>query len=218
MDVIKYFYEEPAALEVLAPNDDPDARGRRRPTASLAALLDAPRYYRGYLAGTDLATGHVGLTAIAHPAAFLDPLLDWLPETHWLCCRTTGPPVALDAAALRDVLRTPADTVLLVGADTPPPDDVLEAAAVPERRHALQALHRLLDRSRLVCFPETAHHGHDWSFFAAHPLQEQLAEVFRQHPHADVRRFVLPFRQARSEEKFYFEAYDLSRFAAFEVK
>ena len=48
--------------------------------------------------------------------------------------------------------------------------------------------------------------------------REALTEALRQHPHPHVRRFVLPYRQARSEHKFYFESHDLEGYAIFEIQ
>ena len=84
MRIIKYFYEEPMPLEALTPDRDPAARGQRGPTIPLEDLLQAPAYYRGYLAGTDQAAGRVGLTTIDPPEAYLPALLavggpgDWV--------------------------------------------------------------------------------------------------------------------------------------------
>ena len=212
MEIIKYFYEEPASLEALAPDLDPDARRRDTPARPLGAWLDAPRYYRGYIAGTDLATGRVGLTALALADAFVDPLLEELGKTLWMRSTRDGTAEALDEAAARRLLADPSETTALVCADVPLPEPDVAAVAGAERRYAVPALRRLLEtRSCVVFFPEPAHHGHDWSFFAARPLREALTEAFRRHPQAGVRRFVVPFRRARSEHKFYFETWQLDQ-------
>ena len=53
--------------------------------------------------------------------------------------------------------------------------------------------------------------AHDWSFFAARPLREALAEALRRHPQTGARRFIVPFQKARSEHKFYFETWQLDQ-------
>ena len=63
----------------------------------------------------------------------------------------------------------------------------------------------------MVFFPEPAHHGYDWSFFAARPMRAALVDAFRRHPHPGARRFVVPYRKARSEHKFYFETWQLDQ-------
>ncbi len=212
--IVKYFHEEPASLEVLTPDLAPDARQGAAPR-SLEAFLQAPRYYRGYLAGTDLATGRVGLTALP-PEAYLPALAAAF--TGSCCLRIQdGVPEPLDAGALKAAWRHPAGTSVLALSDAPIAAEWILAAAGQDRRAHLEALRRLLDVAGVVFFPEPAHHGYDWSLFAARPLRETLEAAFRAHPAAGTRRFVIPFREARSEEKFYFEQYHLSRYAAFEV-
>ena len=60
-----------------------------------------------------------------------------------------------------------------------------------------------------MLFPEPAHDGYDWSLFARRPMREAFCEALVRHAAAGVRRFVLPYRKARSEEKFYFELWQL---------
>ena len=212
MEIIKYFYEEPASLEALAPDLDPDARRRHTPGRPLDAWFDAPRYYRGYVAGTDLATGRVGLTALAHATAFIDPLLNALGPLHWQGSRHDGSAESFDAAEVRHLLADPGEIAALVCAGTLQPETDVAAVAGAERRYGMPALRQLLEtRSCIVFFSEPAHHGHDWSFFAARPLREVLAEAFRRHPQEGVRRFVVPFQKARSEHKFYFESWQFDQ-------
>ncbi len=212
MEIIKYFYEEPASLEALAPDLDPDARRRDAPARPLSAWLDAPRYYRGYVAGTDLATGRVGLTALARINAFIDPLLDELGTMIWMQSTRDSSAETLDEAAARRILIDPKETTALVCADAPLPEADVAAVAGAERRYGVPALRRLLKApSCVVFFPEPAHHGHDWSFFSARPMREALTEAFRRYPQAGVRRFVVPFQKARSEHKFYFESWQLDQ-------
>lgn len=210
MDILKYFYEEPAALEALAPDLDPNARGKApAPRLSLDALLSGPQYHRGYLAGTDLAAGRVGLTALARPATFAAPLMDWLGGVAWQRGDAAGAVASLDAAGAEAVLRDPAQTAVLVCSEKAVEGALVAAAAEGERRRTLPALQRLLDRARVVFFPERAHDGFDWSLFSARPMREAFTNALRRHPAAGARRFALPYQKARSEQKFYFEQWQL---------
>jgi hypothetical protein len=83
------------------------------------------------------------------------------------------------------------------------------AVAGSERRQTVSVLRRVLDQGGMVFFPEPAHHGIDWSFFSAKPMRDTLVAAFRRHPATSVRRFVVSFQKARSEHKFYFEAWQL---------
>ncbi len=212
MEIIKYFYEEPASLEALAPDLDPDARRQDAPMQPLSAWFEAPRYHRGYVAGTDLDTGRVGLTALAHCHAFIDPLMDALGGRRWMRSTRAATVETLDAATAQHLLADPNDTAALVCADTPMAEADVLAATETDRRYGVPALRRLLAApSCVVFFPEPAHHGHDWSFFAARPLRPALTDAFRRHPRPGVRRFVVPFQKARSEHKFYFETWQLDQ-------
>ena len=217
MDIVKYFYEEPVALETLTPNLEADARQRSEPPMSLEAFLGAPAYYRGYLAGTRLEPLRIGVTALADPSAALGPLLEVLGDGVWQ--RATGTAAApLTGAEAAGVLYAPsASSVLAQSPSVVPPEPLQGLAQNPERRETLPALRRLLDEGVTLLFPEPAHHGFDWSLFSPRPLRESLAAAFAAHPAPTARRYVLPYQQARSEEKFYFEQYDLARYAAFEI-
>ena len=154
----------------------------------------------------------MGLTALAYAAAFVDPLLDALGPTCWMRSARDDTAKPLDAASARRLLLDPGETAALVSADTLHPEADVAAVAGAERRYAAPALRRLLETpSCVVLFPEPAHHGHDWSFFAARPLREALVEAFRRHRQSGTRRFVVPFRKARSEHKFYFETWQLDQ-------
>ncbi len=212
LDIVKYFYEEPVHLEALSAEADPDARRRAAPEHGLDALLRPTPYYRGYLAGTDLAADRTGLTAIARPEAFVAPLLDVFADRVWTLADRAGAVTTLDEPA--PVWRDPTETAALVAAAGPVDADALAAVASVERRYGIPALKRLLAEADAVCFPEPAHDGWDWSLFAAAPLRERLVAAFRRHPVADVRRFVLPYREARSEHKFYFERWQLDALPA----
>jgi hypothetical protein len=210
MDILKYFYEEPASLEVLTPDLDPDARQQDGPSMALEELLGGPRYYRGYLAGRNLDTDRVGATALAHPEALVAPLMDWLSDRRWTAAEAGGPPQSRTAADVRSLLCDPGDvTVLACGAEAVDADALI-ATTRAERRRALGALRHVLEQVEVIFFPEPAHHGHDWSLFSARPLRAPFVAALRRHPHPDVRRFVLPFQRARSEHKFYFETWQLN--------
>ena len=205
IDVIKYFHEEPVHLEALSAETDPDARRRAAPELPLDALLSPTEYYRGYIAGSH--GDRVGLTAIEHPAAFVDPLLDMFGGLRWTAVHRGGE--IADVADPETVWRDPAAVAVLVGAGGSVSPDDLGAVALAERRYAIPELRRLLAASAVVAFPEPAHDGWDWSLFAAAPLKDRLVAAFRAHPAEGVRRFTLPFQQARSEHKFYFERWTL---------
>lgn len=219
MDIIKYFYEEPALLESLTPDDDPDARRQADRSAHTGSSLDrqaledflsTPDYYRGYLAGANRKAERIGLTAIAHPKAFVTPLVEGLGAAWWAAASDDGTATPLDAAAVQAVLRDPADAAVLVTASVPVDPEFVAAVVGARRRYALPALRRLLDAAHVAFFPEPAHDGFDWSFFSAHPLREKLTEAFKQNPVEGVRRFALPYQKARSEHKFYFETWQLN--------
>lgn len=208
-DIVKYFHEEPVHLEALSAESDPDARRRAAPEMPLDALLRPTEYYRGYLAGSRIADDgeQVGLTAIEQSEAFVDPLLDVFGGLRWTAVRQGAEigQVEDPAAALRD----PSALAVLVGAEGAVSPNDLRAVAETERRYAIPALRRLLEAARIVAFPEPAHDGWDWSLFAPVPLRERLVAAFRRHPAEGARRFVLPYQQARSEHKFYFERWTL---------
>lgn len=203
--IIKYFYEEPVHLEALSAETDPDARRRAAPELSLDALLNPTAYYRGYLAGS--AGDRVGLTAIAEPGAFAAPLLDMLGGLRWTVVQAGETVEADDPGA---VLRNPSAVAVLAGAAGDMDGADLRTVATVERRYAIPALRRLLDAGATVLFPEPAHDGWDWSLFRLEPMKDRLVAAFRAHPVEGVRRFVLPYQQARSEHKFYFERWALN--------
>ena len=205
MDILKYFHEEPVHLEALSAEADPDARRRAEPSASLDDLLRPTAYYRGYLAGS--RQDRVGLTALASPNAFVLPLLDVLAGSRWTFAAPDGSvEAAADPASL---LQHPGAAAALAASDGPVDETALAEVARAERRYGIPALRRLLDAGATVLFPEPAHDGWDWSVFSAEPLRERLGAAFRRHPAPGVRRFVLPYRRARSEHTFYFERWTL---------
>lgn len=193
--ILKVFYEEPAALE-------PDAFVWPAPP-------DAPRYYRLYLAGTDLDTLRIGLTAL-RPEAFLPALHALLQRwPHRWRVTAQGSVQPLLGEALPSVLEAPAETVALVGgpSETLPVDPAPLATADDQGR--LPVLRRLLDAGCLVALREPAHHGYDWHLFAPEPLLERLEASLRAHHVSGVRRFLVPYQKARTEERFYFEQWML---------
>lgn len=211
MDILKYFYEEPTSLEVLSSNTDPDARRVQEPVYSLHALLDASRYYRGYLAGTNMEIGQVGLTALHHTDAFVEPMLDWLGEACWMIGYQQGDVAVAEAAQVKETLCHPREVATLVAANRVLPEDLIVAVIGRERRYALPELRGLLEEAQVVFFPEPAHHGFDWSFFSRYPMRAALVAAMQRHPAEGVRRFVVPFQKARSEHTFYFETWQLDQ-------
>lgn len=216
-DILKYFHEEPALLEPVSRDRDPDARRRTErsampndPSVPLEDLLDTRDAYRGYLAGTNRADDRVGLTTLRDVDAYVTPLVEALGQAWWGRCTADGRVEALGAEDARRVLRAPSNTSVLVTAPEAVADDQIAAVAGEARRRALRALRTLLDVAHVVFFPEPAHDGHDWSFFSATPMRERLVDAVRTHPSNATRRFVLPYQRARSESKFYFESWQLT--------
>lgn len=214
MDVVKVFTEEPAGLETLVPDLEPDARRRDTEPGPLEDLLSrrgAPDYARAYLAGTRLGGDRprVGLTALADAEVWLRPLLDWAGGRPWSRLGADGAATGLIAAEAAGALRSPGDVwALALG---PVPADALRASARGERRDGLLALRAALDAApeAAVLFPEPAHDGHDWSLFARTPLRGPLVEAFRRHPAPEARRLVAPYQRARGEHTFYLERWAL---------
>jgi hypothetical protein len=216
-DVLKYFHEEPALLEPVTPDADPDARRREDRSAlpenvsvPLEDLLDTRDAYRGYLAGTNRADDAVGLTALRRPGAFVAPLVEALGQAWWGRYTTDGVAETLEADAAREILANPDGTAVLVTAAAPVATERMAAVAGRARRRALPALRALLDAAHVAFFPEPAHDGHDWSFFSATPMHDRLVAALRARPTDHTRRFVLPYQRARSESKFYFDRWQLT--------
>jgi len=153
-DILKYFHEEPALLEPVTPDADPDARRREERSdlpenvsVPLEDLLDTRDAYRGYLAGTNRAEETVGLTALRDPDTFVTPVVKALGQAWWGRCTTDGTVEALDEGKAREVLANPADTAVLVTAEAPVDPERIAAVAGRARRRALPALRALLDVS-----------------------------------------------------------------------
>jgi len=216
-DVLKYFHEEPALLEPVTPDADPDARRREDRSdlpdgvsVPLEDLLDTRDVHRGYLAGTNHADDAVGLTTLRSPDAYAEPLLEALGGPWWARCTGHDTVEELDHNAVRRVLRAPTHTTLLVTADAPVAPERITAVAGRAPRRVAEALRALLGEAGVVIFPEPAHDGHDWSIFSAAPMRDRLVAAFRAHPASKTRRFVLPYQKARSESKFYFDEWQLT--------
>lgn len=213
-DIIKYFYEEPASLETLVPDDDADARRQQSSPMTLEAFMHAPRYYRGYLSGSSLAQSTVGLTAIRRRETLLDLLMEirsGRPLAVWMI---DGKEPARDPALLVDR----ADEVLVAVFGSAPLDlSTVAALAAEQRRHALGFLRNVLDEGMPVLFPEAAHDGHDWSVFSPFPMLNSVRRALERIAAPDLRTFAIPHIRARSEEKFYFEQYDIALFSDFEL-
>lgn len=208
MRIVKYFYEEPMPLEALTPDRDPAARGQRGPTLPLKDLLQASTYYRGYLAGTDRAADRVGLTTIDPPEAYLPALLAVGGPGDWVQL-ANGRTDRLTIAQVRATLQAPDATQVLLAGAASVPEAALQTIGTTPRREAIPALKEVLACCRVAFFPEPAHDGFDWSLYATQPLREPLVDALAQHPVEGVRRFVLPYQRARSEQKFYFESWQL---------
>jgi hypothetical protein len=193
--ILKVFYEEPAALE-------PDTFVWPTPAHS-------SRYYRLYLAGTVLDTLRIGLTALC-PEAYQPALLLLLQRRpHWWQVAPSGLVQPRGMEQLPSVLIVPDDTAALVGSTSAvlPLDPAPLATADDQGR--LPLLRGLLDAGCLVMLREPAHHGYDWHLFASEPLLVLLEAALQQHPSPDVRRFLVPYQNARTEERFYFEQWML---------
>jgi len=214
-DILKYFHQEPALLEPVTPNHDPDARRREDRSAPPAPSslplrdpFDTSDAYRGYLAGTNRTGDRVGLTSLRSPDAYTAPLRTALGGSWWGRCTTQNTVESLAPSEVQRVLRAPANTFVLVTADAEISADPI--ISVADGARARSALRSLLAVTRAVFFPEPAHHGYDWSFFSAAPMRDRLVSAFRTHPAETVRRFVVPYEKARSESKFYFDTWQLT--------
>lgn len=222
MIIVKYFFEEPALLEAVTDNADPDARQRAQRSAdttaqpdpdTLRALLDPPTAYRGYLAGTDLEADRVGLTALPIMDAIAHALAEIFSHPHSLGIDPDGTLEAdLDMHAVHRCWMQPKGERVMAVSAHPIDPTPLRTVAESGRRQASSALHDLLESGATVFSSEPAHNGFDWSFFSPTPVRDALAEALRTHVSTDTTRcFVLPYQNARSESKFYFEQWQLNQ-------
>jgi hypothetical protein len=216
-DVLKYIHDEPTLLEPLTPDGDPDARRREDRSAVPEERIlagedpfDTQEAYRGYLAGANRADDRVGLTTLRDPHAYVAPLRAALGRAWWGRVTSEGASETLDADGVRETFVRPEHTSVLVTADAPVPTERMAAVAGRAPRRAIPALQSLLDAAHVAFFPESAHDGHDWSFFSAVLMCDRLVAAFRDHPTDRVRRFVVPYRHARSESSFYFDQWQLT--------
>lgn len=216
MQVVKYFFEEPVALEMLSSDSDPDAR-RHTGAPTLEEFLDAPTYARGYLAASDLETGRIAASVLPESiAVILDDVLP-VPRRHFTPgiagISTTS---AQDRDALREALTDRSKRSVIVcgkgasgGATPTEPGLSVAVNRLIEYhiREALAEVTKLLDCGHVVLVSEPSHDGHDWSVFSPRPLADAIRASMAEHLQ-DVSGYVIPFQRARAEHRFYFEQVD----------
>ncbi|MDX1418981.1 MAG: hypothetical protein R3181_03350 [Rubricoccaceae bacterium] len=207
MDILKYFYEEPAALYPSAPEAVGD--GGLRP---LDALLGGARLHRGYLAGTRLpdspeAPLRIGATALDAPRIWSLPLASLFEGFVWTRLGADGAVGTPAEDAVEAALRAPAGTAALAVAPAPIAAARLQPAVEGPRREAVASF--LEGEAHALFFPEPAHDGFDWSLFSVAPLRDRFVAALRAHPAPGARRLVLPYQRARGEHRFYFEQWQL---------
>lgn len=224
MDVVKVFVEDPAALGGGSPLGAGNGDTPEPLDASAEAFLDRLRapaspFARAYLAGTVLTPpdppSRVGLTAIAAPAAFSDPLMAWAAGRTWTRLTAGGRATGILDREARVALEDPAGTLLLALGPGTIPADILATIDLGDAALSAHALRTLLlaDAGAAVFTPMPAHDGHDWALMARSPLRDSLVDAFRACPAPDgVRRFVLP--RVRSESRFYVEQWALDALPA----
>lgn len=200
-DVLKVFVEEPAVLEA--------SRTAATGEASLALLLGgvSSGLSRAYLAGTRLGGDRpvVGLTALADASLYVAPLVVWADGRTWTRLDRTGAHASLIVAEAAAALAHPAETAALALGATD--GNLLADIAAGDRGDALRAL-LALSPDAAVLVPHPAHDGWDWAVFGHAPLG--LVEAVGGQPTpSGARRFVAPYRRARSEHTFYFEQWAL---------
>lgn len=216
MRFIKYFFEEPTLLDLTdgQPGAGPGQQG-------LEGLLRKARHYRGYLAASDTEHDLVGGSALEdHAAARI--LADVLSGPIWFSNRAPGQKdVQLGLLTHpKDVVRA---LVTMGGAsvmlmDVDPSEELVHALTDDmDRKSGMRTIATLLDKGATLVFPEQAHTGHDWSLFSARPMARDIREAMTALLD-NTRGFVIPYKEARGEHKFYFEQYDPELFAQHEVK
>lgn len=223
MQVVKYFFEEPVALEVLSADIDPDAR-RRTGATTLKEFTDAPTYARGYLAASDLETGRIAASVLPESIALI--LEEVLPGPR----RHFTPGVAglsftsvEGRDGLREALTDPSERSVLVCGEassegSPGPDLNVAVGELIEydTREVLAAITELLESGYIVLVSEPSHDGHDWSVFSPFPLADAVRASMAEHL-TGVSGYVIPFRRARAEHRFYFEQVDPEIYREFRV-
>ena len=212
MTVVKYFHEEPAGLEVLAADTAAEAREAAEPL-TLEAFLARPSVNRGYLAATVLPGIKTGATAPGAADAWVEPVIGALAKAGWWADSGSGSWTAADPAA---ALRTSAPGRILVTANGMP------SIAAPDRpeagaRRRLAGILALMDSGCTVFLAEPAPDGADWAVYSREPLADRLRGALAERTDRSARCFVIPLREARGEHRFYFERYDLSLYARYEV-
>ena len=220
--VLKYFHEEPASLEILTRESHADARKPDGQALSLEEFLAAPRYYRGYVAATDLETGRIGASTLPETVAGMLHRVLPTPRVHFSVDRqlwtsfqdaTTRPDLQ---AALAD--RNPRSLIvcgLESFAETRP---FVEIILREDRRTALRPITEVLDQGGVVLLPEPSHDGHDWAVFSAEPLADRVTNALSDMELEDAQAYVIPFVKARAEHRFYFERHDPDMFASYRVR
>lgn len=228
MQVVKYFFEEPAALEMLSADSDPDAR-RRAGAPTLEEFLHAPSYFRGYLAASDLETGRIAASVLPESIALLLNDVMPTPRRHFTPGVTgISFTTAEGLEGLRDALTDRSGrSVIVCGAGDsadvrggPSAAPRLHAAVGElidrDIREALAAVTELLQIGHSVLVSEPSHDGHDWSVFSPRPLADAMRASMAEHL-SGVSGYVIPFHRARAEHRFYFEQVDPGIYAEFRV-
>ena len=199
---------------MLSAPDDPDARRRDEPRISIESLLAGRKYHRGYLTATSLEHETFGLTSLDDRPLLLDLLMELRQGRPFFAYRaehdhpTRDPEILFDDAA---------SILVVIFGDLALDASTLHALAADRRRPAVGYIRTILDSGVPVLFPEPAHHGSDWTIFSPFPLSGHIATALARHASPRRRCFVIPYQEARSEEKFYFERYDIDRFTEHEV-
>ncbi|NNF03121.1 MAG: hypothetical protein HKN17_01540 [Rhodothermales bacterium] len=222
MQVVKYFFEEPVALEMLSEDTDPDAR-RRAGAPTLEEFLGAPEYARGYLAASDLETGRIAASVLPESIALiLDAVLPE-PRRHFTPGVTGISFTGLDGIdGLREALTDPSERSVIVCGAGDRGDNGLSLPEVVgdliehDIREALSSVVRLLEGGFLVLVSEPSHDGHDWSVFSPRPLADDMRTAMAEHLRG-ISGYVIPFRRARAEHRFYFEQVDPEIYDEFRV-
>lgn len=216
MRYIKYFYEEPTLLDLTdgEPGSGPTRQG-------LDSLLRKPRHFRGYLAATDTEHDLVGGSALDdHAAARI--LAEILSGPVWFSNRAPGQQEG-QLTLLTHPMEIVQALVTMGGAsvmlmDMDPTEELIHALTDDtDRKSGMRTIAALLDQGGTLVFPEQAHTGHDWSIFSSRPLARDVREAMSTLPQG-TRGYVIPYKEARGEHKFYFEQYDPELFARHEVK